>query len=121
LATRNIVPGEVIVSEKPLLHMPDKVYSYKDMRDIETWLDRHINRLSSEKREGFFDLADSRTSSLLNGKADKSALGIFFTNDMNFGGDAGLFPVISRANHSCVPNADFLTRKRRGKFFTLLW
>ena len=31
----------------------------------------------------------------------------------NFDGDAAIFPVISRANHSCVPNADFVTRGER--------
>ena len=43
-----------------------------------------------------------------------SALGIFFTNDMNFNGDAALFPTIARANHSCVPNADFISRPSLG-------
>lgn len=56
--------------------------SYEDMRDIETWLDRHMNRFSSEERIAFFDLADCRTPALTDGKEEKSALGIFFTNDM---------------------------------------
>ena len=83
------------------------------MRDVETWLDRHLNRLSSDDRISFFDLADCRTPALTEGKEEKSALGIFFTNDMNFDGDAAVFPLISRANHSCVPNADFVTRGER--------
>ena len=87
--------------------------SYEDMRDVETWLDRHLNRLSSDERIVFFDLADCRTPALTEGKEEKSALGIFFTNDMNFDGDAAVFPLISRANHSCVPNADFVTRGER--------
>jgi len=33
---------------------------------------------------------------------------------MNFGGDAGLFPTIARANHACMSNADFVTRKALG-------
>ena len=31
----------------------------------------------------------------------------------NFDGDAAIFPIICRANHSCVPNADFVTRGDR--------
>ena len=83
------------------------------MRDVETWLDRHLNRLSSDDRIAFFDLADCRTPALTDGTEEKSGLGIFFTNDMNFDGDAAVFPLISRANHSCVPNADFVTRGER--------
>lgn len=113
IARRDMRAGEVIVTEKPLINMPDSVYSYEDMRDIETWLDRHMNRFSSEERIAFFDLADCRTPALTDGKEEKSALGIFFTNDMNFDGDAAVFPIISRANHSCVPNADFVTRGER--------
>jgi len=112
-ARRDIPAGEIIVSEKPLIIMPDAVYSYQDMRDVETWLDRHINRVSSDDRATFFDLTDCRTPALSDGCEEKSALGIFFTNDMNFDGDAAIFPIISRANHSCVPNADFVTRGNR--------
>lgn len=113
IARRDIRAGEVILTEKPLINMPDSVYSYEDMRDVETWLDRHLNRFSSDDRITFFDLADCRTPALTDGQEEKSALGIFFTNDMNFDGDAAIFPVISRANHSCVPNADFVTRGER--------
>ena len=56
--------------------------SYEDMRDVETWLDRHLNRFSSDDRITFFDLADCRTPALTDGQEEKSALGIFFTNDM---------------------------------------
>ena len=76
-------------------------------------MDKKINRLSSEQRRIFFELSDSRCGPLY--PEDKTALGIFYTNDMNFNGDAALFPVIARANHSCVPNTDFITRTESGK------
>ena len=34
---------------------------------------------------------------------------------MNYGGEAGLFPVMARANHSCCPNADFVSRTDLGE------
>ena len=45
----------------------------------------------------------------------KSTLGIFYTNCMDFGGDAALFPSLAKANHSCEPNCDFISRKELGK------
>ncbi len=88
------------------------------MDRLERWLDRRVNSLSSAGREAFFSLSDCRGATEKDGEEEKTALGIFFTNDMDFGGDAALFPNIARANHSCAPNADFVTRlvvKFRGK------
>lgn len=107
-ATRPIAAGEIIVREKPLILMPDEVFSDEDSDRIETWLDKQINRMTSQDRETFFNLSDSRTD-------PPSPVGIFFTNDMNFNGDAGLFPIIARANHACRPNADFVSRPQIGQ------
>ena len=50
-------------------------------------------------------------------KDEKTTLGIFYTNDMNYIDDsAALFAVMARANHSCTPNADFITRPNLGKY-----
>jgi hypothetical protein len=47
---------------------------------------------------------------------EKTMLGIFFTNDMNFIDEsAALFPVMARVNHACQPNADFVSRPQIGK------
>jgi hypothetical protein len=40
--------------------MPKKIFDDDDPNYIEQWLDRRINRMSSEEREIFFSLADSR-------------------------------------------------------------
>lgn len=107
-ATENILPGTVILREKPLVVMPDKIFSSDDMDYIETWLEKRLNKLESSQREKFFNLSDSRNE-------EKSILGIFFTNDMNFTDDsAALFPVMARVNHSCQPNADFISRPHKG-------
>jgi len=107
-AMRTIAAGEVIIREKPLIVMPNKIYDLKDMDKLETWMDKIVNKLPSGDREEFYKLSDCRNP------LDPSALGIFFTNDMNYDGDAALFPIIARANHSCVPNADFITRTTLG-------
>ena len=105
-ATRSILPGEIILREKPLIVMPDKVFSHNDQDYIEGWLDKRLNKLSASDREIFFKLSDSR-----NDENNKTALGIFYTNDMSYTHEsAALFPTMARANHACSPNADFVTR-----------
>jgi hypothetical protein len=109
-ATQNIRPGQVILREKPLIVMPDSIFCNDDWEFLESWMDKRLNKLSSQDREIFFDLADSRS-------ADKTSLGIFFTNDMTYIDEsAALFPIMARANHSCRPNSDFITRKNIGNY-----
>jgi len=106
-ALKDIPPGQIILREKPLIVMPDKVFSSEDSDYIEAWLDKRLNKMSSEDRQKFYDLSDFRS--------EKTTLGIFFTNDMNFVDDsAALFPTVARVNHACRPNADFITRKFLG-------
>ena len=41
---------------------------------------------------------------------DKTTLGIFYTNCMNFVDEsAAVFPKMARGNHSCAPNTEFIT------------
>ena len=89
--------------------MPDKVFSNDDQDYIESWLDKRLNQMSSPDRQAFYDLSDCRSGN------EKTTLGIFFTNDMNFVDEsAALFPTMARVNHACRPNADFITRKFLG-------
>ena len=77
--------------------MPDQIFSLEDTDYAENWLDKKINKLSSEDRAKFYDLSDSRSEN----KDEKTNLGIFYTNDMNYIDDsAALFAVMARANHS---------------------
>ncbi len=57
---RAIEAGEVIIRESPLILMPQKIFDDNDPDYIENWLTRRINRMTSEEREIFFSLADSR-------------------------------------------------------------
>ena len=70
-AKEDLQPGQVILREKPLIVMPDKIFSDEDVDKIERWLEKRVNRLSSEDREIYFNLADSRSD------GEKTSLGLF--------------------------------------------
>ena len=113
-AITDIDPGVIILREKPLIVMPDSIFQYDDMSDIEEWLEKKLLKLSSEDRAKFFELSDSRSDD----PNEKTINGIFFTNDMNFIDDsAALFPLMARVNHACTPNADFITRDFQSQCF----
>lgn len=106
VATRTLYPGDLILAEKPMLYVPDEIY--EDIEETEKLLDKQVLALTPDERELVFNLTDSRDP------LDPSYLGVFYTNDMNYDGDAVLCPVMARANHSCRPNAEFVTRKDLG-------
>ena len=56
----DIKKGDLILRESPLILMPKRIFDDDDPDYIEQWLDRRINRLTSEEREIFYSLADSR-------------------------------------------------------------
>jgi len=106
IATRNLYPGDLIMEEVPALLIPDEIY--EDTESASDMIDKQILGLSSSQRELVLGLTDCRTPE------DPSYLGLFYTNDMNYDGDACLCPVMARANHSCRPNAEFTTRRDLG-------
>jgi len=117
IATKDFYPGDLIMRENPIIDMPDKVFSSDDPDYIENWLDKKINKLSSEDRFKFYDLSDARGSHYDedSGASNKTTLGIFYTNCMNFTNEsAALFPTMARSNHSCTPNSEFITREKLG-------
>ena len=59
-AMRTIAAGEMIIREKPLIVMPNKIYDLKDMDKLETWMDKIVNKLPSGDREEFYKLSDCR-------------------------------------------------------------
>jgi len=101
VAQQKFYPGDVIMFEKPLIVVSDNIYD--DPEQVDKFLDKAVTRLSSQDRELFLNLTDC------NSPEDPSYLGIFDTNDMDFMGDAAVFPEMARANHSCQPNSQFIT------------
>jgi len=100
-ASKKIYPGEIILAEKPLLLVSDEIF--QDSERLDTYLDKAVNKMSTEDREKFLDLSDCRG-------LDQSYVGKFYTNTMNYDEKAAIVPLMSRSNHSCRPNSEFATR-----------
>jgi len=101
VATRRIFPGEIIMREEPLFVVADKIFV--DTEKTEKYLDKLINRLGSEKVIQFLSLTDCTNE-------EASYVGRFYTNCMDFRGDAAIFPTMARVNHSCRANSEFVSR-----------
>ena len=98
VAMRDIVVGELIVSEAPLFVVSQRASWLKQLSDSASAdkLDAQVDRLSSAQQKGFWALASNGGS---------SALDVFRTNAYPAGPEtAGIFPAISRLNSACVPN-----------------
>lgn len=100
-ASRKIYPGEIILAEKPLILVSDEIF--QDSERLDNFLDKAVNKMSTEDREKFLELSDCRG-------LDQSYIGIFYTNTMNYDNMAAVVPMMSRSNHSCRPNAEFIAR-----------
>jgi len=107
VAKRKLYPGEVILTESPFMIIPDKIF--EDHDKTETFIEKKINKMSCEDRDKFLSLSDCRNVE------NSGYCGRFYTNAMNYGGDAALFPQMAMANHSCRPNAEFVDRTDIGQ------
>ena len=106
VSQKKLYPGDLIMTEKPLIEVPGNIYD--NLAKVVKYLDKVVDRMSSSDREVFLNLTDCQRP------ADPSYLGIFDTNDMDFGGSGAVFPVMARVNHSCQPNAEFVSDQERG-------
>eukprot|EP00092_Neocalanus_flemingeri_P070646 GFUD01086735.1.p1 GENE.GFUD01086735.1~~GFUD01086735.1.p1 ORF type:complete len:354 (-),score=82.93 GFUD01086735.1:105-1166(-) len=108
IATRKLYPGDIILAEKPVFIVPDAIFM--DVEKCEEFLGREINKCNSEERELILDLTDCRDRDPTDYFDPNPYCGFFYTNAMHFEGDACLCPIMARANHSCRPNSEFITR-----------
>lgn len=74
---RKLYPGEVILTEKPLIVIPDNIF--EDHEKTDAFIERKINQMSCEDRETFLGLSDCRNLE------DPQYCGRFYTNAMNYG------------------------------------
>ena len=93
-ANRKIGKGELIFEERPI------VYATTSTQDDEEIL----KETSDFDREVIFSFQDAEVT---NPKTIKHFSGILTTNVFEIGAWAGLFPTLTRINHSCRPNAHF--------------
>lgn len=112
IATRKLYPGDIILAEKPVIIVPDAIFS--DVEKCEDFLERNINKLNSEDRELMMTLTDCRERDETDYYDPNPYCGLFYTNAMHFEEDAALCPVMARANHSCRANSEFITRADLG-------
>ena len=124
VANRDLAPGTLIILEKPLLVLDpplDRKILMKtlgcdwckiDMRappelvrsQIQRLvLEKQVKKMKEEEREQFMTLTDK----MVENSAKKSPWGIFLTNALPMGSYRvlGIYPTVSRINHSCKPNA----------------
>jgi len=104
VALRKLYPGDLILIEPPLIFVPDMM----DGEDTAALLEVVVAGMSETQREAVLCLNDCKNPD------DPDNLGRFYTNAMSYGEDAVLCPIMARANHSCRPNAEFVTRKDLG-------
>jgi hypothetical protein len=85
--------GELILEEKPLF----KVNYYQNQNET----DKKISKLSPEAKKIFNELTDCHSPK------SPTPYGIVQTNALplgNYATQGGIFPLLSRINHSCLPN-----------------
>ena len=96
-AKTKIPRGQLVIAEKALFCM-----SPLGMLDPAKTEDQCMSKLSSDEKKWFYTLSDSQNPS------KPTFISIMQTNALPLGCDSregGLFPVITRINHSCLPNA----------------
>ncbi|KAH8114081.1 hypothetical protein DFH11DRAFT_1509569 [Phellopilus nigrolimitatus] len=112
IATRDLAFGETIIIERPLLMIPRAVLlpvaANKIQSELEHQLEVMLSQLDEKSRARVNILSNCKTA-----KDGSKLWGIITTNGLkcNFPQSrylphyAGVFPDISRINHSCSPNA----------------
>ncbi|CAF0710285.1 unnamed protein product [Brachionus calyciflorus] len=94
-ANRKIIRGQLIINEQPLI-----VYD-RNKSNLTKQITDKVNKLSIEDKKLFYSLYDCYLPN------SPTALGIGETNCLPLGQGSnffGIFPTISRINHSCCPN-----------------
>lgn len=96
-AKRDIAKGERIISEKPILRV------LQNIKNDDASIKDEVDCVSEEARMQFYQLFDAFAIE----KEQRTYSGILKTNAIPLGlqaAECGIFPIISRINHSCNPN-----------------
>jgi len=107
VALRDIVAGTLLVSESPALRVTLLGGNLSPMAAVD--VSRQFCSKSKEERKVIMDLAN-------NYEDENEVLGIFKTNAMIISdSESALFPWVCRANHSCVPNCNYMWNEDLGE------
>ena len=106
VATRHILQGELLFTERPLLSVSREfsfplsfdatLASQRAQTMLTSGVDDAVGRLGTAERAIFDGLSCST--------GETTSIGIFKTNAFETGSSGSVFPTISRINHSCCPN-----------------
>ena len=111
VATRDIEIGTLLIEEAPLFSMTNRKPWFQPSESfVNDAVERTIHTLSSTEQVQFHDL-HGYIPNVINDASKKlvpTALQIYSTNAYPMGPDrSGIFPLISRLNSECKPNAHF--------------
>jgi len=113
VAARNILVGDIIIREKPVIVVPPQIKSSQyTWKEKVKYLENAVSCLPEADKSNFFNLHDCKR---LRGSV-KSVEGIFRTNNFALGPLTastahGVFLLASRINHSCWPSCEVVWRE----------
>ena len=114
-AKQSFAVGEEIFREKPLIRIPQHLFSLNIEHNIQL-CNKLINEHPPEIRDCIMNFTDVRTD-LSTQENVPTTYGIFLTNSVPLGNtsngespDGGIFARTCRINHSCKPNARYIWR-----------
>jgi hypothetical protein len=113
VALRDLSAGELLFEESPLLTLSQDVLAdlatVEARRSAASIIARALVTLSKDHQRAFLGLSNCHPTTPSPGRADlPGLLGIWCTNGMtSLSGRNSVYPLLSRANHSCTPNAAY--------------
>ncbi|EGG04480.1 uncharacterized protein MELLADRAFT_108480 [Melampsora larici-populina 98AG31] len=112
IATRQILPGELLLKEKPIFKLNSKIRS---IEDYETNLNSILKKLDGEDRNRFLSLSNPWQNQSLSNISNY--IRILQTNAISIGSNQlAIFPSLSRINHGCAgaSNSVYNWREKEG-------
>ncbi|KAM0493506.1 hypothetical protein ACHAP8_009136 [Fusarium lateritium] len=97
IATRKITKGTRILSEEPIITVPEDV---TDRPALRASIRRQVDKLTPDQRQAFLVMCN-----IYPGDAASHYLGIIRTNALPMDDGSGIFLVACRINHACDNNA----------------
>ena len=115
-AACDIISGTVILTESPIITLPKAAHRSNVSSD--DWIKNEFESLSDSDKQKVLSLHNNLQQSADDDQSAES-VEIYRTNAYLFTdhplNESGLFPLISRINHSCFPNCQFVDNPKSDK------